>query len=94
METTTAPLTPPGHRPSGHRPRTGLRRLRRALAPVLVAGVLGVAILQLHRTLDGYRWSQLPHDVAALGAPALVLAVVATAVSYLAMTGYDALALR
>jgi phosphatidylglycerol lysyltransferase len=59
-----------------------------------VTGVLGVAIVQLHRTLDGYRWSQLPGDVAAIGAPALALAVVAAAVSYLVMTGYDALALR
>ncbi|WP_298461545.1 bifunctional lysylphosphatidylglycerol flippase/synthetase MprF [uncultured Cellulomonas sp.] len=89
METTTAPLTPP-------HPRRGptWRTLRRALAPVLVTGVLAVAIGQLHRTLDGYRWSQLPGDVAGIGAPALALAVVATAVSYGAMTGYDALALR
>ncbi|WP_205687471.1 bifunctional lysylphosphatidylglycerol flippase/synthetase MprF [Cellulomonas endophytica] len=60
----------------------------------MMVGVLGVALLQLERTLEGYRWSQLPGDVAAIGAPALVLATLATVVSYVAMTGYDALALR
>ncbi len=48
----------------------------------------------LHRRLGGHRWDRVGEDLAAVSAGSLALAGVATALSYLAMTGYDGLALR
>lgn len=70
------------------------RRIRRLLAPLLVLGLLGLALVLLHRTLGGVPREQLVADLLALGPGAVLPALAATAVSYLTMTGYDALALR
>ncbi|WP_233149976.1 bifunctional lysylphosphatidylglycerol flippase/synthetase MprF [Kineosporia sp. A_224] len=69
-------------------------RLLRAAAPLLVLGVLAAAVVVLQRHLADYPWHRLGGDLAALGAGPVLLALGATAVSYGAMTGYDALALR
>ncbi|NIZ93176.1 bifunctional lysylphosphatidylglycerol flippase/synthetase MprF [Kineococcus rubinsiae] len=68
--------------------------VRRLLAPLLVVGLLAAAVVLLHRTFRRHSWADLTDSLLALG-PGVVLAALAlTAVSYLAMTGYDALALR
>jgi lysylphosphatidylglycerol synthetase-like protein (DUF2156 family)/uncharacterized membrane protein YbhN (UPF0104 family) len=59
-----------------------------------VAGLLAVAVVLLHRTFRGHSWADLAGDLSALGPGVVLAALAATAVSYLAMTGYDALALR
>ncbi|MFD0481531.1 bifunctional lysylphosphatidylglycerol flippase/synthetase MprF [Kineococcus sp. GCM10028916] len=74
------------------RPRT--LAARRLLAPLLVLGLLAAAAMLLRRALRHYDVAQLDEDLVALGAGAVLAALAATAVSYLAMTGYDALALR
>lgn len=68
--------------------------VRRLLGPLLVVGMLTAALVLLHRTFRTYDWSELGGDLVALGPGVALAAVGATAVSYLAMTGYDALALR
>ncbi|WP_432564142.1 bifunctional lysylphosphatidylglycerol flippase/synthetase MprF [Kineococcus sp. SYSU DK003] len=73
------------------RPASSVRQL---LAPALVVGVLAVAGVLLHRTFRHLSWAQLGGDLLALGPGVAVAAVVATVASYVAMTGYDALALR
>ncbi|MCL8025018.1 bifunctional lysylphosphatidylglycerol flippase/synthetase MprF [Nocardioides bruguierae] len=70
------------------------RPVRRWLAPLGVLGVLALALLFLHRSLGGYDWHALPADLGAIGPVPVAGALAATALSYLAMTGYDALALR
>lgn len=69
-------------------------RLLRALAPLAPLLVLLLALTVLHRQLRDHPWHTLGADLAAIGAWPVTLAVLATAASYLAMTGYDALALR
>ncbi|GAB7191153.1 bifunctional lysylphosphatidylglycerol flippase/synthetase MprF [Kineococcus sp. NUM-3379] len=68
--------------------------MRHLLAPLLMLGLLAGAAVLLHRTLRHYSWSDLGGDLLALGPGVALAALVATAVSYLTMTGYDALALR
>lgn len=68
--------------------------VRRLLAPLLVGGVLAAALVLLHRTFRSYDWSDLGGDLVALGPGVVLAALLATATSYVAMTGYDALALR
>ncbi|WP_432524955.1 bifunctional lysylphosphatidylglycerol flippase/synthetase MprF [Kineococcus sp. SYSU DK006] len=68
--------------------------MRRLLAPLLAVGLLAAAVVLLHRTFRGYSWADLGGDLLALGPGVVLAALAATAVSYLAMTGYDALALR
>ncbi|WP_432488556.1 bifunctional lysylphosphatidylglycerol flippase/synthetase MprF [Kineococcus sp. SYSU DK018] len=67
---------------------------RRLLAPLLVAGLLAAAATLLHRTFRHYSWADLGGDLVTLGPGVALAALAATAVSYAAMTGYDALALR
>ncbi|WP_432492815.1 bifunctional lysylphosphatidylglycerol flippase/synthetase MprF [Kineococcus auxinigenes] len=67
---------------------------RHLLAPLLVAGLLAAAAVLLHRTFRHHSWAELGGDLLALGPGTALAALGATAVSYLAMTGYDALALR
>jgi lysylphosphatidylglycerol synthetase-like protein (DUF2156 family) len=63
-------------------------------APLAMAAFLAVAAGVLYRHLREYPWSSLSSDLSALGPRQLALAGLATVASYLAMTGYDALALR
>ncbi|PPK92657.1 phosphatidylglycerol lysyltransferase [Kineococcus xinjiangensis] len=57
-------------------------------------GLLAAAATLLHRTFRHYSWAELGSDLLALGPGVALAALVATAISYLTMTGYDALALR
>ncbi len=59
-----------------------------------MVGLLAAAGALLHRTFRHYSWAELGGDLLALGPGVALAALGATAVSYLAMTGYDALALR
>ncbi|GAA4970122.1 bifunctional lysylphosphatidylglycerol flippase/synthetase MprF [Kineococcus glutinatus] len=59
-----------------------------------MVGLLAAAATLLHRTLRHYSWAELGGDLVALGPGVALAALAATAVSYLTMTGYDALALR
>ncbi len=68
--------------------------LLRAAAPLMVLGVLAAAATILHRHLADYPWHRLGADLTALGPRPVLLALAGTALSYGAMTGYDALALR
>ncbi|TIC84470.1 bifunctional lysylphosphatidylglycerol flippase/synthetase MprF [Nocardioides sp. GY 10127] len=70
------------------------RPVRRVLAPLGVLGVLALALTFLHRSMGGYDWHRLPADLSDIGVGHVAAALAATALSYLAMTGYDALALR
>lgn len=63
-------------------------------APLLVVLVLAGALVVLQRQLGDHPWDQLPSALADIGPGRVLLAVAATVASYLAMTGYDALALR
>ena len=75
-----------------------LRLLRflavRGAAPLVVLGVLAWAVGVLHGQLRGYPWSRLGPSIAEIGTGPVLASILATCVSYLAMTGYDALALR
>ncbi|WP_338073854.1 bifunctional lysylphosphatidylglycerol flippase/synthetase MprF [Kineococcus siccus] len=68
--------------------------MRHLIAPLVMLGLLAGALVLLHRTLRHYSWSELGGDLLALGPGVALAALAATACSYLAMTGYDALALR
>lgn len=72
---------------------TPARPLRLA-APLAVLAVFGGAAVLLYRQLSGYPWQRLGPELDAIGPGPLALAALAAAASYLAMTGYDALALR
>ncbi|MCI2238228.1 bifunctional lysylphosphatidylglycerol flippase/synthetase MprF [Paenibacillus sp. TRM 82003] len=69
-------------------------RARHLLAPLVVVVLLAAAGALLHRTFRHLSWAELSGDLLALGPGVLLAALAATAISYLAMTGYDALALR
>lgn len=80
--------------PHGHgRPGLAARALH-AAGPLAVLGLFAVAAAVLHHRLAGYPWGRLDDEVRAIGVGPVLLAVAATAASHLAMTGYDALALR
>ena len=66
----------------------------RRLTPLLVLALLGAAALLLHRELSAYHYEDLRRAVRALRARQIELAVGLTALSYLILTAYDALALR
>ncbi|MBB2900702.1 phosphatidylglycerol lysyltransferase [Kineococcus radiotolerans] len=74
--------------------RPSARPARHLLAPLVGVVLLAAAVVLLHRTLRHYSWAELGGDLLALGPGVALAALGATAVSYLAMTGYDALALR
>lgn len=77
-------------------PARSLRRylVLRGLVPLLVLGILTWAVGVLHAQLRNYPWTRLGPAVTEIGVGKVLLALLATTCSYLAMTGYDALALR
>ncbi len=93
-----------GHAPRPRRPsRTGLRVLRALqfmvrLRPWLISGVavvLAVAVaLALHGLLGELRYAEVLAAVHATPVSDIGFALLATALSYLALTGYDSSALR
>jgi len=56
--------------------------------------LFGIALTLLRRELEGFRYHQVIHDLRAISATHLWLAVLLTAASYLVQTGYDFLAIR
>ena len=70
------------------------RRIMRGLGIALSVGIALLAIFVLTRTFMQIDFQDLRDAVAATSAERIVLACLLTAVSFLALTGYDALALR
>jgi len=66
----------------------------RRLTPLFILALLIGAAALLHRELSAYHYEDVRRAVRALRGPALGWAAALTAVSYLILTGYDALALR
>ncbi|MFB9377781.1 bifunctional lysylphosphatidylglycerol flippase/synthetase MprF [Kineococcus gynurae] len=73
------------------RPRVPVKQL---LTPLLVVGMLVAAAVLLFRTFRHLSLADLGADLVALGPGVVLAALAATVASYVAMTGYDALALR
>lgn len=66
----------------------------RRLSPLLVLALLAAAAFLLHRELSAYRYEDLRRAMRALPARKIEWALALTALSYLLLTAYDALALR
>jgi phosphatidylglycerol lysyltransferase len=66
----------------------------RRLAPLFVLALLAGAIWLLHRELAAYRYEDVRRALRALSRRQIETALGLTAISYLLLTGYDALALR
>ncbi|MEZ4417074.1 MAG: bifunctional lysylphosphatidylglycerol flippase/synthetase MprF [Gemmatimonadota bacterium] len=66
----------------------------RWLGPVVALIVLGFALWSLHNELRGLTWLEVRSDLSALPTRWLVLGLLLTALNYLVLTQYDALALR
>jgi phosphatidylglycerol lysyltransferase len=69
-------------------------RLLAALGPLLGLALFALAIGVLHRELSEYHLGDVVEHLGAIPRDDLALAVALTLLSYLALTGYDALALR
>lgn len=87
--------------PSPHWPRPSLATLDRWrswpwrwLFSLASLALLALALWWLHRELAHLRPADVRHAIAALPASALLAALAATAISYIALAGQDALALR
>lgn len=68
--------------------------LRRWSTPLLAAAVLSVALLLLHHELRGYTFLEIFRQTRTLPADRILAAVGFTFLSYIALTGYDWLAVR
>ena len=66
----------------------------RRLGAVVSLGILVLSILVLSRTISNLHWSELRAALAATSLEQILTACALTACSYLALTGYDAVALR
>jgi phosphatidylglycerol lysyltransferase len=75
-------------------PERGKRRLARLLGPPAILAIATLALLALWRELRAYRLTDVLRQVRDLRPQTIGLAVVVTACGYLALSGYDALALR
>jgi phosphatidylglycerol lysyltransferase len=69
-------------------------RARRWVVPLLGIAVLALALSALHHELRGVTYAELAHAVRAVAWPRRLTAVALTLLAYLALTGYDALALQ
>ena len=74
--------------------RAARRRLGRVLAYAVSAAILALALYVLVRTFLQIDYAELRAAIAATSGQQIALALACTTVSYLALTGYDALALR
>ncbi len=74
------------------RPRSG--SIGQLLAVAFSLGIAGFSIYILGHVLSGISWSAVRQAIAATSLEQIVAAAFFTAVSYLALTGYDGLALR
>ena len=70
------------------------KHLFKVAGTLLSLAILGLSVFVLFRTLTTIDWADLRHAIFATGNDQLALAVLFTAASYLALTGYDALAVR
>lgn len=70
------------------------QRILRLVGPVLGLALFAGALVVMQRELSAYRYADLVAQVRALPAARILLATVFAALSYAALTGYDALALR
>ncbi len=75
-------------------PAPGSRRFLRWLGVAFSLGILALSIFVLVRTIAEVNWADLRAAFAATGWNQISIAVALSAVSYLTLTGYDALALR
>jgi len=76
-------------------PKRGWRGfLGKALAAILSIGIAGLSIYVLAHTLSSVNLGQLRDAIASTRTTQILTALGLTAVSFLALTGYDALALR
>ena len=66
----------------------------RRLTPLLILALLGGAVALLHHQLGAYHYEDVRRALRALSVRQIEIALGLTAVSYLILTGYDALALR
>ena len=86
-----------GRRPLHHAAQRGqadgVTRLLRLLSPLLGVLLFVVAVEVLRRALHAYHWAEVAAELRAIVDWRLALALVLTAGSYLALTGYDVLAL-
>ena len=69
-------------------------RLWRRLGMAFSLAILLLSVFVLGRTLTAVNWSELRSAIAATSAEQIVVASLFTALSYMVLTGYDALALR
>jgi phosphatidylglycerol lysyltransferase len=72
----------------------GARRLARVLGPPVILAIATLALLALWRELRTYRLEDVLRHVRDLRPQTVGLALAVTACGYLALSGYDALALR
>lgn len=70
------------------------RRWLHFLGAAFSVCILGLSLFVLARTIAGVNWVELRAAFAATGWDQISLAVLLTSISYLTLTGYDALALR
>ena len=80
--------------PHASAPDQGRRLLWRRLGMAFSFAILALSLFVLARTLTNVNWSDLRAAIAATSAEQIVAASLFTALSYLVLTGYDALALR
>ena len=69
-------------------------RLVRVLGPLLGVGLFSAAIWILHREIHQFHTGDVIRHLRAIPTPNLAHALLLTALSYLALTGYDSLACR
>ena len=79
--------------------RTRLRAILSRIDWSVVGAIVALAAFSyaaavLYRNLANISWDQVRHTIVTFPAPRLLLAGLATAASYLALVGYDAIALR
>ena len=63
------------------------------LAPLLILALFGAALWELHHALAAYHYHDIVRQLRAIPAPRLAAALGLTALSYLALTAYDGLAI-
>lgn len=80
----------PSAREKAQTQRVWLRRLGAAFS----LGILVLSVVVLGRTISNLHWSELRAALAATSLEQILAACALTACSYLALTGYDAVALR
>jgi len=71
-----------------------VQHYRAALGGIVVAGVLCLALVLLHKMLAGVHFKDVRAAIAAIGPRDVLIAIATATGSYIALTFYDVLALR